>query len=184
MTGSVDRKKEIRLGSHIFYAAFFSAFILCCAIIQCSDIKLFGVLPEVTFGTVCAIGFVAKEKYGGIFGLCGGILVMALGSSGISFAPILYTLCGYLSGALPGIILRRNFLSYLIFAPIMAATHIFFTFVYYLIISRSPQMWGQIGKLIIPEFFSCIICMIPAYFAVLGVYALFKGKNNRKGSLK
>jgi hypothetical protein len=64
MTGSVDRKKEIRLWSHIFYAVFFSAFILCCAIIQCSDIKLFGVLPEVTFGTVCAIGFVAKEKYG------------------------------------------------------------------------------------------------------------------------
>lgn len=184
MTGTVDRKKEIRIWSHIFYVVFFSLFVLFCTILQCSDIKLFGVLPELTFGTVCAIGFVAKEKYGGIFGLCGGVLVMALGSSGVSLAPVLYTLCGYLAGALPGIVLRRNFLSYLIFTPIMAVIHIFFTFVYYVIISKSPQMWGQMGKLIIPEFFSCIICMIPAYFAVWSVYTLFKGKNNRKGSLK
>lgn len=182
---SIDnRKNETSLLGHILYSAFFTALILSCAILQCSGIKLFGVLPDITFGMVCAIGFVAKEKYGGIFGLCGGVLIMSLGSSGISLAPILFTFCGYLCGALPKIVLRRNFYSYLIFAPLMSAIHVFFTFIYYVMISKSSLIWKAFGRLVIPEFFSCIICMIPAYFAVLGVYALFKGKNNRTGNLK
>ena len=116
MEGIDNRKKEISLLGHILNSVFFTALILLCAILQCSGIKLFGVLPDITFGMVCAIGFVAKEKYGGIFGLCGGVLIMSLGSSGISLAPILFTFCGYLCGVLPKIVLRRNFYSYLIFS--------------------------------------------------------------------
>ena len=179
-----NEKKETSLISHALYIVFFTSFIFFCAILQCSSIKLFGILPDITFCMVCAIGFVAKEKYGGIFGLCGGVLIMALGSSGLSLAPVLFTFCGYLSGVLPRIALRRNFLSYLIFAPLMGAIHVFFTFMYYIMASKSSQIWNAIGRLIIPEFFSCIICLIPAYFAVLGVYTLFKGKNNRIGNLK
>ena len=174
-----NRKKEISIISHCLYSIFFALLLLASAIFQCSDIEIFGVLPDIEFSIVCAIGFIAKEKYGGIFGLLGGVLIMALGSGGISLAPILFTLCGYLSGALPGVILRRNFLSYLVFSAIFGALHIFFTLIYYVLLSQSFEIWNVIGKKIIPEFFSCVICMIPAYFAVLGVYTLFKGKDKR-----
>ena len=179
-----NRKKEVSVVSHVLYVTFFTLMVIACAILQCSDIELFGVLPDVTFGTVCAIGFIAKEKYGGIFGLFGGVLIMALGSGGISLAVVLFTLCGYLSGSLPGVILRRNFLSYLVFTAMMGAIHCLFTLIYYVMMSQSFEIWNVIGRQIIPEFFSCVICMIPAYFAVLGIYTLFKGKNNRRGKHK
>ena len=178
-----NRKKETSLLRHILYSVSFVILLLLCSILQCSGIKLFGVSPDITFGVICAIGFIAKEKYGGIFGLCGGVLIMSLGTSGISLALILFTFCGYLCGVLPKIVLRRNFYSYLIFAPLMSAIHVFFTFIYYIMISKSSLIWKAFGRLIIPEFLSCIICIIPAYFAVLSVYTLFKGKNNRTGRL-
>ncbi len=184
MAETDNRKKEIPLISHALYITFFTLLTVICAILQCSSITLFGVLPNITFGLVCAIGFVAKERYGGIFGLLGGVLIMALGSSGISLAPILFTLCGYLSGALPNVILRRNFLSYLVFTVMMGGIHIFFTLIYYIMVSQSFEIWSVIGRRMIPELFSCIVCMIPAYFAVLGIYNLFKGKDNRRGKLR
>ena len=179
-----NRKKDISVLSHALYITFFTLLTVICAILQCSNIVLFGVLPDVTFGVICAIGFVAKERYGGIFGLLGGVLIMSLGTSGISLAPILFTFCGYLCGALPNIILRRNFLSYLVFTVMMGAIHIFFTLIHYIMVSQSFEIWGVIGRHMIPELFSCTVCMIPAYFTVLGIYTLFKGKDNRRGALR
>ena len=179
-----SNKGKISILSHVAYSICFSALILFCSILQCSNIELFGILPDVTFATVCAIGFIAKEKYGAIFGLFGGVMIMALGSGGLSLTPVLFTLCGYLSGALPEVILRRNFLSYLVFTVMMGAIHIFFTLIYYVLVSQSYEIWNVIGKQMIPELFSCIICMIFAYFAVLGIYTLFKGKDNRRGRVR
>lgn len=184
MAGINSRKKEISPLTHALYITFFSILTVFCAILQCSDIRMFGIIPDITFGLVCAIGFVAKERYGGIFGLCGGVLVMALGTSGISLAPVMFTLCAYLSGVLPGIILRRNFLSYLVFSVMMGAIHIFFTLIYYVMMSQSFEFWAVVGKQMIPELFSCIICMVTAYFAVLGIYTLFKGKDKRGGKIR
>ena len=173
----IERKKtEISAVSHVLYSVFFTAMLFFAAILQCSDITFFGIVPDLTFAAVCAIGFIAGERYGSIFGIFGGVLIWALGSSGISLSPILFTFCGYLCGALPRVILRRNFLSYLVFTPIMGAIHIFFTFIYYIMLSKSYDIWGVFGKKIIPEIFSCIIFMTAAYGAVKIIYMLFKGK--------
>lgn len=173
----IERKKsEISAVSHVFYSVFFTVLLIFMAILQCSDITFFGIVPDLTFAAVCAVGFIAGERYGGIFGLVGGVLIWALGSSGISLSPILFTFCGYLCGALPRVILRRNFLSYLVFTPIMGAIHILFTLIYFIMLSESYDIWGVFGKRIIPEFFSCIIFMTTAYGAVKIIYMLFKGK--------
>ena len=142
---------------------------------------MLGRVPDLAFCLSCAIGFVAKERYGSIFGLILGVLVMALGGNGISLAPICFTLCAYLSGALPNVILRRNFLSYLVFCAMMGGIHTLFSLIYYVMLSGSSEIWSVIGKMIIPDFITTVICMIPAYFAVLGIYTLFKGKNKGNG---
>ncbi|MGM9645013.1 MAG: hypothetical protein ACI3X1_08000 [Eubacteriales bacterium] len=181
----IERKKsEISAVSHVLYSVFFTVLLIFTAILQCSDITFFGIVPDLSFAAVCAVGFIAGERYGGIFGLVGGVLIWALGSSGISLSPILFTFCGYLCGALPRVILRRNFLSYLVFTPIMGAIHIFFTLIYYIMLSESYDIWSVFGKRIIPEFFSCIIFMTVAYGAVKIIYMLFKGKKKDARLLK
>ena len=175
-----NRKKEISFVRHVLYSATFAVLLFACAILQCSGIKILGQTPDMVFGLVCAIGFIAKEKYGGIFGLLGGVLIMALGSGTLSLSPVLFTLCGYLCGALPGLILRRNFSSFTVFAVMMGAIHTFFTAVYYVMISQSYEIWSVIGGEFFSDLITCIICMIPAYFAVLGIYNLFKGNDNKR----
>lgn len=180
MSDIESKKSGISLVSHVLYSIFFILILIFSATFQCSDITFFGIVPDFTFAAVCAVGFVAGERYGSIFGLLGGVLICVLGSSGISLSPILFTFCGYLCGVLPRVILRRNFLSYLVFTPIMGAIHIFFTLIYYIMLSESYDIWSVFGKRIIPEFFSCIIFMTVAYGAVKIIYMLFKGKKDSK----
>ena len=179
-----DRKENLSLLSHVAISFSFTVLILIAAILQCADIRMLGVIPDITFAVAIAIGFIAKEKYGAIFGLVGGVLIMALGGSGISIAPIYFTICAYLAGVLPDIILRRNFLSYLVFCAMMGGIHTLFSLIYYVMLSESSEIWSVIGKMIIPDFVTSVICMIPAYLAVLGIYTLFKGKTQGKGKGK
>lgn len=176
-----DRKEKLSILSHIAISASFAVLTVIAVVLQCADIKMLGRIPDFTFALVCAIGFVAKERYGAIFGLVGGVLVMALGGTGISLAPICFTLCGYLAGALPDVILRRNFLSYLVFCAMMGGIHTLFSLIYYVMLSQSSEIWSVIGKMIIPDFITSVICMIPEYLAVLGIYTLLKGKTQGKG---
>ncbi len=176
-----DRKENLSLPSHIAITLSLAILTVIAVILQCADIIILGRVPDLAFALVCAIGFVIKEKYGAVFGLVGGLFVMALGGTGISLAPICFTLCAYLSGALPNIILRRNFLSYLVFCAMMGGIHTLFSLIYYVMLSESSEIWSVIGKMIIPDFITTVICMIPAYFAVLGIYTLFKGKTQGKG---
>lgn len=179
-----EGKEKLSLLSHIVISLFFAILSIAVIILQCANIRIFDRIPDFAFALVCAIGFVAKEKYGAVFGLICGVLVMALGGSGISVAPIYFTLGAYLSGALPNLILRRNFLSYLVFCAMMGGIHTLFSLIYFVMLSESNEIWSVIGKMIIPDFITTVICMIPAYFAVLGIYTLFKGKNKGRGAKK
>ncbi len=176
MTGDMRKKRGLSPLANTFCIIIFALLLIFSALLQCAGISMLGVTPDITFALVCAIGFVYGERYGGIFGLCGGVLIAALGSGGISLSPIMFTLCGYLCGALPEVILRRNFLSYLVYTPMMGAIHIFFTLIYYIMLSQSYEIWSVIGKRIIPEFFSCVVPMIMFYAVVIVIYKLFKGK--------
>ena len=176
-----DRKEKLSLLSHIAISIALILLTLAAVIFQCADIRILSRIPDLAFALACAIGFVAREKYGAVFGLFGGVLVMALGGTGISLAPVCFTFCAYLAGVLPNIILRRNFYSYLVFCAMMGGIHTLFSLVYYIMISEASEIWIVIGKMIIPDFITTVICMIPAYFAVLGIYTLFKGKTQGKG---
>ncbi len=175
-----EKNREMSPVAQALLMVFYGAIIFFAALMQCSPLKLFGITPDITFALVCAIGFISGERYGGIFGLTGGVLIMALGSGDVSFAPIMQTVCGYLCGVLPKLILRRNFLSYLVFTAIMGAIHIFFSAIYLFLLSESYEIWSVIGKRIVPELFSCIILMIAAYGIIFLLYKLFKGKRNNK----
>ena len=177
-----DRKEKLSPISHIAISFIFTLLIVIAVILQCANINMLGRIPDFAFAVVCAIGFVSREKYGAIFGIVGGILVSSLGGIGISLAPISFMLCGYMAGVLPDIVLRRNFLSYLVYCAILGGIHTLFSLIYYVMLSESSEIWSVIGKMIIPDFITTVICMIPAYFAVLGIYTLLKGKTQGTGA--
>ena len=175
------RNQESSILGIIAISVLYVILTIIAVILQCADIRILGRIPDFTFALVCAIGFAAREKYGAIFGLVGGILISSLGGVGISLAPICFTLCGYLAGVLPNIILRRNFFSYLVFCAILGGIHTLFSLIYYVMLSESSEIWSVAGKMIIPDFITTVICMIPAYFAAFGIYTLLKGKTQGKG---
>ncbi len=170
------KKSEISAIGHLICILIFTLVIIFTALLQCSGITFLGVIPNIAFSLVCSIGFIMGERYGAIFGLCGGMLISILGSSGISSAPVLFTLCGYLCGVLPNVFFSRNFVSFLIYIPIMWAIHTIFTLVFYIMLSASYEIWGIIARKMIPELISCIICMVTAYGIVKLIYKLSKGK--------
>ena len=176
MTVGERKSGKITPISHAIYIFFLGIILVFAAVFQCSGITVLGVVPDLCFALVCAIGFILGEKYGSIFGLLGGVLIWALGSGGISLSPILFALCGYMCGVLPQVILRRNFLSYLVFTAMMGGIHLIFTLIYFIMLSESYEIWSAFGGVIIPEFILCVILMIALYGAVRLIYTLFKVK--------
>ncbi len=176
MTRMESKNGKIAPLGHALYILFFSVFMIFAAVFQCAGISFLGATPDFCFALVCAIGFILGERYGAIFGLVGGALIWALGSGGVSLSPILFALCGYLCGALPRVMLRRNFLSYLVYTLMMGAIHLLFTLIYIVMLTEGYDIWGAFAVRIIPEFISCVIFMTVAYGAVKLIYTLFKGK--------
>ena len=166
----------------VAYSIFLTALIILTSFTQTIGVKLFGAIPAITLAVVCAIGFVLGERFGAIFGIFSGIILDYISSEGISFTPILYMLCGYLCGAAVGWFLSKNFPSFLVYGAIVGVIREIFTLTYIGLFSKNFTFSDIVLKILIPEYFAYIVCIIPAYFAVLGIYLLFKGKDSRSGS--
>ena len=178
--GRNERGERISIYRTVIYSACFALLIFVSAILQTTCLSFFGKVPALTFALVCAIGFVFGERAGGVAGILTGILTDILGNSGFSFSPIVFMLCGYCCGAFVGWFLSKNLPSFLIYAAIAGVIKEIFTFVYFGLFSESFSLWNVFIKVVIPEFFAYFVCVLPAYFAVLGIFRLFKGKDVKK----
>ena len=174
---SKKRRKPLKI---IIYTLFFSAIIFISAIMQTTFLEFFGKSADITLAIVCAIGFIAGEKAGCISGLFSGILISYLGGSGLSFAPIIYVLCGYFCGALVGWFLSQNFPSFILYSLVAGVIKEIFTIIYFGLFSDSFDIWQIFIKITVPEFFAYSLCVIPAYGIILSIFTLFKGKDERE----
>jgi cell shape-determining protein MreD len=172
-TGKIGIGKIIIYGICIFILLTLGVFL------QIGGIEIFGAVPAISLALVCAVGFIFGDKYGAIFAIFAGALVDILSSAGFSLIPVMYLFCGYLCGKLRGVFLRANFPSFLVFAALAGVVREIFTLIYFALNSKSFEVSKVIIELLIPEYFAYILCVIPAYFAVLAIYLLFKGKENK-----
>lgn len=175
--GRRERGEKINLYKTVIYSVCLSFLIFISAVLQTTCLTFFGKVPALTFALVCAVGFVFGERAGGIAGILTGMLTDILGSSGFSFSPIVFMLCGYCCGAFVGWFLSKNLPSFIIYAAIAGVFKEIFTFVYFGLFSASFSLWNIFTSVVIPEYFAYILCVLPAYFAVLGIFRLFKGKD-------
>jgi rod shape-determining protein MreD len=143
-------------------------------------LSFFGSVPALTFALVCGVGFIFGEKAGAVCGVLSGILIDLMGSTGFSFSPIVFMLCGYCCGAFVGWFLSKNLPSFLIYAALAGVFKEIFTFVYFGLFSTDISLWKIFINVVIPEYFAYLICVLPAYGAVLGIYCLFKGKDKKR----
>lgn len=178
--GQNEGTEKLKVWQIAVYSVFFLILIFICSIMQTTCLSIFGNTPALTLAIVCAIGFIAGEKMGAIFGIVGGIIVDIIGSTGFSFSPVIYMLCGYFCGALVGWFLSQNFPSFIVYGAIAGVLREIFTVVYFILFSKEFSLLDTFVNVIIPEYLAYLLCILPAYFAVLAIFSLFKGKDKRE----
>ena len=173
-------KEGFNIKSIAVYAIVFSILIFILTVIQSTRLSLFGSTPALAFSAVCAIGFIFGKKSGAVAGIYAGALAGIIGGSGVTFAPLIYTFCGYLCGAMVGWFLSKNLPSFMIYSAIAGFFLEISTAVYYGFFSKSFSLGEIIINVLIPEYFAFLVCAIPAYALTFGIYTLFKGNDKRK----
>ena len=177
---SNNSSESFKTKSIVVYTLVFLVLIFFMTVLQTTCLSLFGSTPALTFSVVCAIGFIFGRKAGAISGIYAGALMCILGGAGASLAPLLYTFCGYLCGAMVGWFLSKNLPSFIIYSAIAGILLEISTVIYYGLFSESFSLGQIITKVLIPEYFAFLVCAIPTYALTLGIYTLFKGKDKRK----
>lgn len=177
--GHRQRGQKLKTWQIIAYSISVFLLIIVSSALQSTCLTVFDKVPNLTFAVICAVGFIMGEKWGAVFGIMGGVTVSLLGHGGFSFAPVVYMLCGYFCGALVGWFLTKNLPSFIVYALVSGVINEIFTIAYFGMFSRNISVSRLILDTVIPEYFAYLLCIIPAYFAVLAVFSLFKGKDKR-----
>ena len=77
--------------------------------------SLFGATPDLVLCAVLCVGFFLGRHAGAITGIGAGVLIEALGGSGITLLPVAYLLVGYVAGYYARVLAAKQFASYLVF---------------------------------------------------------------------
>jgi uncharacterized membrane protein len=147
----------------------------------CSRIPvlLLGVEPRTVYGTPAlgllfsmAVGFLYGEREGGITGMVAGWLTDAMSTDaavyGMMVLPLLYFLCGYLSGTVGRRRLAHNLPSFTVFATVGGGIKGLFSIGQaYLSAGAFPPPAWMIGGLL-PSLVLTVIFSVPAYLIVWG----------------
>ena len=177
---SDSARSRINAKRLLIYYACLLVFLLLISVIQVSRFKVFNSTPALAFCTVCAVGFIFGERSGAIFGLLGGYLVSALSISGFSFDIILFTVCGYLCGKCVGWFLSINLPSFALYAAVFGLLKEIFTFIHLGFISTEFDLLYILKDIILREYFAFALFIVPIYYAILGIYYLFRGRDKKE----
>ena len=179
ITGRNSHKSRINKRL-IFECIIFSLLLVIATLFQVSFFRVFGKVPAIVLCFVSAIGFLSGEKCGAVCGIVGGFFIDMLGSTGITFSPLLYMLAGYFCGYFLKFFFRKNFPSFIIYALAIGGIFELITLLYYAFETTSFNIVDIFSHTLIPEFFAYLVCVPMAYFITLGVsrttQKIFKNK--------
>lgn len=164
---------------YITYFLVFSPLLFLSALIQTTGLSFFGCVPRLSLAFICAIGFLYGEKLGAVAGIFSGIITDALGSTGVYLSPILFLLCGYFCGVLVGWFLSENLPSFLVYSLFAGMAGMVFTVFTCGLFSKDFYFGNIFVKILIPEFFAFLLCVIPAYGIIFALRRIIEGKNKR-----
>lgn len=134
----------------IFQTAFFSRF------------PLFGAVPDLVFAASLSVAMFEGERAGSVAGIFAGYFIEAIGATGLSILPVFYMICA----AVCGLLCRRTFsrgpITFALFCFAAYALRALVTLIYISFVWGEFSFLDAIGRVLVPEYFSCIIlCFIP-----------------------
>ena len=110
--GSSDRARQLRRAALVGV----TLFLLC--VVQTTVLgrwQLFGAVPDLMLCAVVLLGYCRGREEGALGGIAAGVFVAALGSVGLTVAPVFYLLVGYVCGFFARAVYPKRFLPYLFF---------------------------------------------------------------------
>ena len=135
-------------------------------------------VPDLILGATVAVTLLDSQRAGAVFGVAGGFLSDALGSTGISLSPILYLLVVLTVGALASKMMG-NLPSYsLLMIPALLLRGGFSLGVATLLWGYSPLAF-VLRHMVLPELVWTAILCIPTYGAVKLCTLAFRSRKDR-----
>lgn len=169
-------KKSLIWGIWLFFLAIIQTSFF-------SVLRPFGAVPDMVLTAVIVIAIYDKERTGTIAGLTGGFIADALGSTGLSFSPLVYMICGCITAILAYSVLRRDFISWIIGTVLsLIISGIASIISLYSSASASHVGFSHIlTELLIPQFLASLVIGIPVYIVTKMIWSRFFNNREMEG---
>ncbi len=138
-----------------------------------------GTVPDLVLCAVVAVGMAEDERTAGICGVSAGFFIDAFGAVGLCISPLLYGLCGYLTGVLVRFVLRRNLPSYVIYVACAAAARSVITLMTVFVRQNTVPLYSAFADILIPEFSLTVLCS-PVLYLIIVLPLARKNKQSLK----
>ncbi len=128
--------------------------------------KFFGTVADAMLCTVVIVAFLSNEKEASLFAFFGGIVIEAMGSTGISLLPLIYFITAYFLGSAARYNHKKIFPSYLVFAVFGTIVRIVTTLAYTALVATRFNLLDVLKKSALPEALATLICAVVAYYPI------------------
>ena len=159
-----DKKIKIAIVSLLYFLLIMS--IAAVQICIFPKFKFFGTVADAMLCTVVIVAFLTNEKEASLFAFFGGIVIEAMGSTGISLLPLIYFLTAYFLGSAARFNHRKTFPAYLIFAVFGTIVRMVTTLAYTALVATRFNLLDVLKKSVLPEALATLICAVVMYYPV------------------
>lgn len=143
-----------------------------------SRFRLLGAVPDLMICTVLCIGFFGGCYMGAVTGIAAGVLIDAIGSTGIVLLPLAFMLCGYLAGHFAKTLNHTAYLSYLVYLALTLLYRAVITLLYACMTYRSIHLPSLLLHSVLPEMLVTAIAGLILYFPMMW-FCAWVGKSKR-----
>ena len=163
---SQDRSRSPALRTAVKYAVFIF-YIFLTAAFQSSFFPtagFFPAVPDVVLSAVLGFALFDGEKSGAAAGLAAGVISGALGADGAAVLPLFYFAVGYFCGVIAGTSLKKNLLSWSVYALAVSLARAMLSALYMVLTEDSPTLPAMFSGILLPEFAMTLIFSYFNYF--------------------
>lgn len=135
---------------------------------QCSfftELSFISAVPNIVMGAIAAIALLDSQHTSIICALASGFMIDALGSSGISLAPISFLVIALVASEISKKILP-TFISYLAVLVPSAIINTLFTVIKIFFATKELRVLSILKTILLPEFILTLIFSLPLFFII------------------
>lgn len=131
--------------------------------------KLFGAVPDLMLCCVVLLGFLRGREEGAISGIAAGFFIAALGSVGVTVAPVFYMLCGYVCGFFARAVYPKSFVTFLPFLAASLPAKAVETVLSACLRQPEPRLGSLLVWAVLPEAAGTFLCGMALFFPIRAV---------------